>query len=138
MVYLFGAVVIQMMIEIPKPRTVGEYDFWIISYPLRTIVQIEAKRSNASKARKSAKIQLEKGFDFLRSKISLPEQENWKFVKSIWFDDTTDQTNVCKSCSTLVLHCKDSDFEECLKNWWDSIDTFQSCNGTVDENCLVL
>ncbi len=101
-------------------RPPGEFDFWIISASFRVIVQIEAKRSNSSSSRDSAKKQLEKGLTFLKENLSFPEEEDWSFVRTVCFDDDSNGSE-CANCKNFVLHKRSQNFNNDLEQWWQSI-----------------
>jgi hypothetical protein len=110
-------------------RPSGEFDFWIISAPLRVIVQIEAKRSNSSNSRDSAKKQLEKGFTFLKENLRFPEEEKWIFVQTVCFDDST--RSECEKCNKFVLHKRSLNFIRDLEQWWQTISQLYATDGRL-------
>jgi DNA replication protein DnaC len=52
---------------------------------LKTIFQIEVKKTNARKTRNSAKEQLQKGQKLFKTRIPFPKEENWQHVKYLFF-----------------------------------------------------
>ena len=96
------------------PWTAKEFDFLIISKPLRSVVQIEAKFSNSGVQRVCASEQLEKGFEFFQSTLPFPGSEDWHFVKTIYIGNNKEE--VCQDCSKHVVG-PESD----LSLWWDNI-----------------
>jgi hypothetical protein len=87
-----------------------EFDFLIISEPLKTIFQIEVKRTHTQKSRKSAREQLQKGKQLFESRISFPKEENWKYVKVMFFalnekkkDFNSSDFQFCCNCQSYIL-----------------------------------
>ena len=94
-------------------RQTGEFDFLIISEPLRTIVQVEVKSSYKQEAANKAFQQLEKGKVLFQEKIPFPYQEQcqWSYVKVVQFAETS--ISCCTACQPFVL-LKNSD----VNQWW--------------------
>jgi hypothetical protein len=100
-----------------------EFDFLIVSEPLKTIFQIEVKKTNARKTRNSAKEQLQKGQNLLKTRISFPKEENWQHVKYMFFALNEKQevfiasdSPFCCSCQPYILG-PGTDFSV----WWEKM-----------------
>ena len=85
-----------------KLTTLGEFDFIVISLPLKSIIQIEAKRGNNEKNREHADIQLKRGKEFFAKNCPFPESENWKYKKMMCFGETVEK-DICDQCKPFVL-----------------------------------
>jgi hypothetical protein len=85
-----------------KLTTLGEFDFIVISLPLKSIIQIEAKRGNNEKNREHADIQLKRGKEFFAKNCPFPESENWKYTKMMCFGETVEK-DICDQCKHFVL-----------------------------------
>ncbi len=102
-----------------------EFDFLIVSEPLKTIFQIEVKKTNARKTRNSAKEQLQKGQKLFETRIPFPKEENWKHVKFMFFALNEKQeifrasdSPFCCSCQPYILG-PGTDFSV----WWGQMTT---------------
>ncbi len=80
----------------------GEFDFIIISLPLKSIVQIEAKKGNNEKNREHADTQLNRGKEFFEENFPFPSSEDWNYIKMMCFGESV-TTNICKNCQKFVL-----------------------------------
>ena len=89
----------------------GEYDFVIVSDPLKMVFLIEVKKSKKGK-RKAAK-QLPRGMDFFKQSLILPKEEKWNFVRVMYFENRID---VCPDCTEFVL-TPDTNLDEWWKNF---------------------
>ena len=105
---------LNVWIETKIFQTAKEFDFLVLSKQLRSVVQIEVKLSNSGLQRRSASEQLDKGFQFLQKTVPFPGNEDWHFVKTIYFG--LNKEEVCQDCSGHVIG-PDSD----LNLWWDNI-----------------
>jgi hypothetical protein len=85
-----------------KAQTTGEFDFIIISLPLKSIIQIEAKKGNNEKNRKHADKQLNRGQDFFLKNCPFPSSENWKYTKMMCFGESV-ENDICYQCRPFVL-----------------------------------
>jgi hypothetical protein len=83
-------------------KTTGEIDFLIISLPLMSIIQIEAKNGNNGKNREHADKQLNRGQEFFRNNCPFPECENWNYTKMMCFGQSVDK-DTCDQCKPFVL-----------------------------------
>jgi hypothetical protein len=83
-------------------KTTGEIDFLIISLPLQSVIQIEAKRANTDTSRRSAAKQLNRGKTFFEENIPFPSSENWNYTKMMCFGESVDK-DVCDQCKPFVL-----------------------------------
>ncbi len=83
-------------------KTTGEIDFLIISLPLQSVIQIEAKRANNESTRSSAAKQLNRGQIFFEENIPFPSSENWNYTKMMCFGESVDK-DVCDQCKPFVL-----------------------------------
>jgi hypothetical protein len=82
--------------------TLGEFDFIVISLPLKSIIHIEAKAGYHKSSRRSASEQLESGLTFFKEKLPLPATENWKYIKMMCFGEFLDN-EVCVQCRPFIL-----------------------------------
>ncbi len=83
-------------------KTTGEIDFLIISLPLMSIIQIEAKNGNNKKNREHADKQLSRGLEFFRNNCPFPGSENWNYTKMMCFGQSV-ETDICDQCKPFVL-----------------------------------
>jgi hypothetical protein len=80
----------------------GQIDFIIISLPLKSIIQIEAKTGNNPSNRTKASAQLKRGHSFFEKNFPFPKSENWKYVKMMCFGESVEK-DICKKCKPFVL-----------------------------------
>jgi hypothetical protein len=80
----------------------GEFDFIIISLPLKSIVQIEAKKGNNEKNRQHADTQLNRGKKFFEENFPFPRSENWEYIKMMCLGESV-TADICKNCQKFVL-----------------------------------
>ncbi len=83
-------------------KTTGEIDFLIISLPLRSIIQIEAKNGNNIKNRERAEKQLNRGQEFFWNNCPFPEPESWKYTKMMCFGQSVEK-DICDQCKPFLL-----------------------------------
>jgi hypothetical protein len=83
-------------------KTTGEMDFLIISLPLQSVIQIEAKRANTNTSRSSAAKQLNRGQTFFEENIPFPSSENWNYRKMMCFGEVVEE-DICDDCKPFVL-----------------------------------
>jgi len=83
-------------------KTLGEFDFIIISSASKSIIQIEAKRGNNEKNREHAEKQLKRGQAFFAENFPFPSSKKWKFIKLMCFGDSV-QKDICEECKPFVL-----------------------------------
>ncbi len=83
-----------------------EFDFLIVSEPLKTVFQIEVKRTHTLKSRKSAREQLQNGKQLFESRVIFPKKENWKYVKVMFFALNEKQEVFKASDSPFCLNCQ--------------------------------
>jgi hypothetical protein len=97
-----------LMLKDGNLKTLGEFDFIVISSASKSIIQIEAKRGNNPKNRTHAETQLNRGQAFFEENFPFPCSENWNYVKMMCFGEVVDKA-VCKNCEPFILG---SDFIE--------------------------
>ena len=97
-----------LMLKDGNLKTLGEFDFIVISSASKSIIQIEAKRGNNPKNREHAKTQLNRGQAFFEENFPFPSSENWNYVKMMCFGELVDK-EVCQNCKPFILG---SDFIE--------------------------
>jgi hypothetical protein len=97
-----------LMLKDSSLKTLGEFDFIVISSASKSIIQIEAKRGNNPKNREHAETQLNRGQAFFEGNFPFPSSENWKYVKMMCFGELVDK-EVCQNCKPFILG---SDFIE--------------------------
>ncbi len=83
-------------------KTLGEFDFIIVSLPLKSIIQIEAKNGNNDKNIKSAEEQLNRGQEFFEENFPFPRSENWNYTKMMCFGESVEE-DICDQCKLFVL-----------------------------------
>jgi hypothetical protein len=83
-------------------KTTGEIDFLIISLPLNSFIQIEAKRANTDSTRSSASTQLKRGLAFFEEHFSFPSSENWNYTKMMCIGESIEK-DICDDCKPFVL-----------------------------------
>jgi hypothetical protein len=113
-----------LMLKDGNLKTIGEFDFVVISSASKSIIQIEAKRGNNPKNRNHAEIQLNRGQAFFEENLPFLSSENWKYVKMMCFGELVDN-DVCQNCKPFILS---SDFIE------DK--TIQSISDQIGQNFL--
>ncbi len=102
----------------PEERDTREYDFLIVSNPLRTIFHIEVKTSCTLRDQQKAAEQLSKGYNFFRETIPVPQENGWKYVKIMCFGKDVGTFNEgCQDCRKKFILGPDTD----LNKWWDEI-----------------
>jgi hypothetical protein len=85
-----------------KLQTTGEFDFIIISLPLKSIVQIEAKKGNNVKNREHAERQLNRGVEFFQKNCPFTVSQKWNYTKMMCFGESVEK-NICDQCKPFVL-----------------------------------
>jgi hypothetical protein len=85
-----------------KLSILGEFDFIVISLPLKSIIQIEAKRGNNEKNREHANEQLKRGQDFFAKNCPFPDSENWNYIKMMSFGESV-KKDICDDCKPFVF-----------------------------------
>ena len=103
-----------------QDRKNREIDVIILSLRLKSIFQIEVKKSYHLKSLNDGVRQLKEGKTFLSSVIPFPSNEQWKFVRSLCFGKLLEPLKSCKICENFLLSNETN-----LEDWWDSIDTDQ-------------
>ncbi len=83
-------------------KTLGEFDFIIISLPLKSVIQIEAKRANTDTSRRSAAKQLNRGEVFFEENFPFPSSENWNYTKMMCFGESVEK-DICDKCKPFVI-----------------------------------
>jgi len=122
-----------------KGKLVGEFDFLIVSLPLRSVIHIETKRSqfheasNNSNSKESQMSPLQKAAEQLRKcrnilleNIPFPISEDWQYLKWIYFEITSEDelSKTCHKCQDHILTPATS-----LDDWWSRITAkVESCN----------
>ena len=117
-------VLLSWSIKSAEGRKGREFDFLIVSLPLKSIFQIEVKTSSNEPSLKDGVDQLEEGKKFFCSTIPFPQNVSWKMVRALCFGELRElkePLNSCKNCTNFLL-TKDTDFG----GWWDVIGTDQA------------
>jgi hypothetical protein len=83
-------------------KTLGEFDFIVISAASKSIIHIEAKRGNNPGNREHAEIQLNRGQAFFEENFPFPSSENWKYIKIMCFGEFVDK-DICENCKPYLL-----------------------------------
>jgi hypothetical protein len=91
-----------LMLKDSNLKTLGEFDFIVISSESKSIIQIEAKRGNNQKNREHAEKQLNRGQDFFEQNFPFPSSEEWKYVKMMCFGESVEK-DICKNCKPFIL-----------------------------------
>jgi hypothetical protein len=97
-----------LMLKDSSLKTLGEFDFIVISSAFKSIIQIEAKRGNNPKNREHAETQLNRGQAFFEENFPFPSSENWTYIKTMCFGELVNK-EVCQNCKPFILG---SDFIE--------------------------
>ena len=97
-----------LMLKDSSLKTLGEFDFIVISSAFKSIIQIEAKRGNNPKNREHAETQLNRGQAFFEENFPFPSSENWTYIKMMCFGELVNK-EVCQNCKQFILG---SDFIE--------------------------
>jgi hypothetical protein len=112
-----------------------EFDFLIVSEPMKTVFQIEVKLTQNASNRKDGGEQLMKGLKICQARIPFPKQENWNYVQAMFFafnkkgqyfnshcdrhQSVTDHqchSQFCKECQAYILGP-----ETDLSAWWEQM-----------------
>ena len=80
----------------------GEIDFLIVSLPLKSIIQIEAKKGNSNSNRRKASAQLGRGHAFFKQNVPFPTSDKWNYIKMMCFGESV-ETDICDQCKPFVL-----------------------------------
>ena len=67
------------------PSAKKEFDFLIISLPLKAIIHIEVKRTLIKKSKEKAINQLNDGHSIMINKVPFPKKGNWKYIQFICY-----------------------------------------------------
>ena len=113
-----------MVITSWSNKSEREFDFIIVSLPLKSIFQIEVKKCLTKSSIKKAKDQLKKGKKFINSIIPFPLEDNLKLVRSFFVGEQEkeleQEQEPCSSCLRFFLS-----HESSLDEWWDGINADQ-------------
>ena len=94
----------------------GEFDFLIVSEPLRTIFHIEVKRTCSKNTSDSAAKQLDRGLKLIQDSIQFPEKEKWNYVRLMYFGvDGQKHSIFCPECKKHVLEPSNDIWSEITK-----------------------
>ena len=106
-----------------KKKTMGEFDFVIVSEPLKRIIHIEVKSSYSTLNQEKGSEQLKKLLDFAMENLPFPEEEGWNYNRFLYFGrgkerqiPVKETINTCPECQLFVL-----DFGKNLDEWWNEI-----------------
>jgi hypothetical protein len=91
-----------LMLEDCNLKTLGEFDFIVISSASKSIIHIEAKRGNNPGNRTHAETQLNRGQAFFEENFPFPSSENWNYIKMMCFGEVVDK-DVCPNCKSFIL-----------------------------------
>ena len=91
-----------LMLKDSSLKTLGEFDFIVISSAFKSIIQIEAKRGNNPKNREHAETQLNRGQAFFEENFPFPSSENWTYIKTMCFGELVDK-EVCQNCKPFIF-----------------------------------
>jgi hypothetical protein len=105
-------------------RPQKEFDFLIISSPLKSILHIEVKRTMSEAYKQKAFKQLQKGFNFFLETIPFWEKSDWNYVRVVYFSLKEDGSAFlsktsklfCDKCQPFVL-----DSTTNFSDWWSNI-----------------
>ena len=109
-----------------RDKSFGEFDFLIVSQPLNAIIQIEVKLSNNKSSRNNAERQFQEAFNFFEQNLSLPIEENWRYIKAVCFGEAVKE-DLCGNCKTFVFSsdCKKKsvivEISSQFKHFWEEI-----------------
>ena len=91
-----------LMLKDSSLKTLGEFDFIVISSAFKSIIQIEAKRGNNPKNREHAETQLNRGQAFFEENFPFPSSENWTYIKMMCFGELVNK-EVCQNCKPFIF-----------------------------------
>ena len=91
-----------LMLKDSSLKTLGEFDFIVISSAFKSIIQIEAKRGNNPKNREHAETQLNRGQAFFEENFPFPSSKNWTYIKMMCFGECVEK-NICPNCRPFIL-----------------------------------
>jgi hypothetical protein len=101
----------------PSGIVKSEYDFLIVSEPLRTIFHIEEKKTCKLRTCKSAVKMLVRGRNTLQDSIQFPKEEKWNYVGILYFEhDTKKHSIFCPECQRFVLGPTNDIWADITKN----------------------
>jgi hypothetical protein len=106
--------------QVTKKILKGEFDFLIVSEPLKTIFHIEVKKSYSETSCKEAAEQLERGLKLFQETIPFPEVEHWTYVRMMYFGFDNQQqpfknSNGWCRCKNFVLGPSEDIWTDILK-----------------------
>ena len=118
---------------------IGESDFLIVSLPLKSIIHIEAKRSQINDKKKSeelepwqkAAVQLEKMRQNCWDNIPFKASDDWRYSKWMYFQNTSNDqmAKICQACQAHILNPTTN-----FKDWWRLIDKKQMPEEDTESN----
>ena len=101
---------------------VGESDFLIVSLPLKSVIHIEAKRSQINPKSKGEKDpwqkaaeQLEKTRKICLKNIPFEASDSWRYFKFMFFQNTSNDLmdKICQACKDHILTPATN-----FNDWW--------------------
>ncbi len=123
----------------------GEIDFIIVSLPLKSIIQVEAKNANTDASKNSAAKQLNRGQEFFANNCSFPSSENWNYTKMMCVGQPV-ETDICDDCKPFVLSATFFEKDETqsvaeqiadqFKTFWESCKVHKGINDFTIEILL--
>ncbi len=103
--------------RLTQGNTAAEFDFLIVSEPFQTIFHIEVKKTCNNKNAFKAAEQLENGLKLISKNIPFPEQENWKYVRLMYFARNEQTKSIfCTECQRYVIEPSRDIWSEITKN----------------------
>ena len=99
------------------PTAKKEFDFLIISLPLKTVIHIEVKRTLNKKSKDAATKQLDDGHSIISNKVPVPKKSNWIYIQYICFshfDDSDEEISHFLESHILTLKIE-------FGEWWKDL-----------------
>lgn len=104
-----------------NPHAKKEFDFLIVSLPLRAIIHIEVKRSLIKKTVEKVICQLNDGYSIIRSKIPFHSKSHWVYSQYTYFTHVeTSDLDMHQFCETR-FHLRTLNSIVDLSKWWTDL-----------------
>ena len=133
--------------QVTKREVAGEFDFLIVSGLLQTIFHIEVKLTCSKSTMDHAAKQLDRGLKLIQGKVPFPKNENWKYVRMMYFGNIKDFSIFCPECLKFVLGPNEDIWSRIIKtvdnptqlktssNTYLNVLRFLLYNMFIQENC---
>ena len=114
------------------PSAKKEFDFLVISLPLKAIIHIEAKRTLIKKSKEKAINQLNDGHSIMKNKVPVPEASNWSYTQYICYCFKDEKDEEILQFLKSQSHFQSQEGQLC--SWWkDLISQTSKVDSSVQE-----